>query len=117
MNEKLTDKLIISDPNEEVFLTPEQGNFIKALIHKCCKCSQADYAESINMNKGLMSRYLTGEMRITLGALNKIVSNLNFTYQGEVFQYEALWRTIIEIRPKLIGQVVRPVDSIEDEET
>ena len=109
-------KLIISTNEEEVRLTGPQGEFIKALIYKLKKLSQTDYADSIGMNKGLLSRYLSGDMRLTPDALNKILSNLNFVEDGIQYQYDAAWRIIIEIRPLKIGPIVRDVDSTDTDE-
>ncbi len=113
----MSEKLVISTNEEDIRLNTMQGNFIKALIQKYKKVTQSDYADSLDMNKALLSRYLSGDMRITPAALEKILSNLNYEHEGNLYQYGAKWRTIIEIVPTKIGPIAQPVDSTDTEET
>jgi len=111
------DKLRIESTEEAIHLSPIQGDFLKALIHKCTKLSHANFSTTIGMNKGLLSRYLTGDLRITPCALATILSGLSFEKDGQRYQYTAIWKTIVEIHPKLIGPAVPNADSTLQETT
>lgn len=106
------DKLRIESTEEAIHLTPIQGDFLKALIHKHTKLSHAAFSTVIKMNKGLLSRYLTGDLRITPCALATILSGLSFEKDGNLYQYTALWKTIVEIHPKRIGPIAPSADSM-----
>ncbi len=113
----MNEKLVISTNEEDIRLTSQQGDFIKALIFRYHQSSQATYAAEIGMDKAMLSRYLTGDMKITPAALERILSNLTYEDEGYIYRFGAKWRTIIEILPTKIGPVVRPVDSTDTEET
>ena len=111
------DKLRIISTEEAVHLNLKQGDFLKALIYKCTKLSHASFSNVIGMNKALLSRYLTGDLRITPCALSTILSGLSFEKDGTTYQYQAIWKTIVEIHPVPIGQTVPNADSTLQETT
>ena len=61
--------------------------------------TQSEFAASIDMDRGLLSRYLNGQIVITRQALTKILGGIKYTdHQGKEFKYVAQWESTILIR-------------------
>lgn len=101
--------LIVTATKNPIHLTVPQGNVIKALNTKHCKMNQTEYASHINMDMALLSKYLSGELPITVQSLQRILSKITYSNKG----FEAEWQTRILIRECETGPDVPNVDSIE----
>ena len=102
--------LIVTATKSPIHLTIAQGNVIKALITKHCGITQTQYAELINMDMALLSKYLSGELPITVQALQRILSKITYNSTDLQMGFEAEWQTRIVIREYTTGQTVPNVD-------
>lgn len=102
--------LIVTATKNPIHLTIAQGNVIKALITKHCKMNQTEYATHINMDMALLSKYLSGELPITVQALQRILSKITYTSPTSHIGFEAEWQTRILIRECETGTVVPNAD-------
>lgn len=107
--------LVVTSTKNPIYLTVAQGNIIKALITKHCKINQTQYSDLINMDMALLSKYLSGELPITVQALARILSKISYNTPHLAIGFEAEWQTRIVIREYEIGKVVPNADCTEQE--
>jgi hypothetical protein len=110
-------QLIIDGSKQPLRLTKPEGNYIRALIHRYTHMTQNEFSIHIGMDRGLLSRYLSGTTPITDSALNKIVNGIKFHSNNQHYQYQAKWEIRIRIQPTKIGQHVPNADSTLVDET
>lgn len=99
-----------------VRLTKKQGDYIKAYIWMKTGMNQTEFAQSINMNDSLLSRYLSGKNVITKQALDKILSAIGDLAKPPI-TVKAQWQTHIVIQEITTGQDAQIVDYTPTEET
>lgn len=103
--------------NEQVFLTPQHGKIITALVYNETKMSLQEFSKKISMNPALLSRYLGGTIPITKKALDKVLGGLSSTNQGTTTKYTHTWQTTIMIHQCKTGQDAPSADSTPQDET
>jgi transcriptional regulator with XRE-family HTH domain len=89
---------IVIDPDKPMKLSKANGQYIISLISRYLGLNQSEYAAMIDMDRGLLSRYLNGQINITMPALQRILSGIKFTDDNKHLEYVAEWQTVIHIK-------------------
>lgn len=110
---------IVIDPTQPMRLSKANGQYIVSLISRYLNMNQSEYAAMIDMDRGLLSRYLNGQVNITMTALQKILSGISYSHEGKQFKYVAEWQTVIHIKAQesRTGQTANNADSTNCEQT
>lgn len=98
-------------------LSKPEGNYLRALIYKHTGLTQNNFAVHIDMDRSLLSRYLSGVTPITHNALAQIVAGIKYKEADILYEYKAVWETRIVIRPSRIGPTAPTADSTGDDVT
>lgn len=110
---------IVIDPEKPIRLSKANGQYLISLISRYQNMNQSEYAAMIDMDRGLLSRYLNGQINITMSALQRILSGISYIHENKEYKYVAEWQTVIHIKAQecRTGQTANDADCTNYEPT